>query len=573
MKRVGIVSCKFGSGAASTLGESHLEFYLSVAKAITNEPVTPVQAPPLARMAITNERLNARPGAVGDAIAKRCSEVAKCAEVIVVDLDVPEMANIRGSAHINAYAAINLALQTTHKPEQSRALMLILLVPELPDSNSSSMRLLNPDLAKGNIVLISDAGKILPEEISRPSFNKEQYRLKLSEIRGKPIELLRHKLVRQRGHFKRFVNGVHTECVPLYFDGRLCSVEVRKLVHDYVLQNYPGGARPHFIYRPDYSNWLEGLLHILAGEIGAECHRVWEVLERPELGDDFDVCAPLLIVQLIDSGNSLTEVRNQVCSKFQLDEIKCLAVLSTTGNEPCFGSRLVEGAEIAYFLKVPQIRQLVADCPMCRLDLPYSKEGHDDNLMLTSYEFWTMVDIAGLKKEDDPPPYRMKLEAVPDFPRILDSNGAWIASKIGDLLKNVTGQLPNDIVVVCPDQKGSQVLTEYLHLVSGVTVIRIRDEDIRSAKDLNTPDSLIDEWERTQPEWYMQIRAAATQKVVVLDEFCVSAVKRDALHTVMGQLKKTVVCYFALADFCPQLAEKSSIPVMSLYEWRMYGGA
>jgi hypothetical protein len=41
----------------------------------------------------------------------------------------------------------------------------------------------------------------------------------------------------------------------------------------------------------------------------------------------------------------------------------------------------------------------------------------------------------------------------------------------------------------------------------------------------------------------------------------------------MGQLKKTVVCYFALADFCPQLAEKSSIPVMSLYEWRMYGGA
>jgi len=110
-------------------------------------------------------------------------------------------------------------------------------------------------------------------------------------------------------------------------------------------------------------------------------------------------------------------------------------------------------------------------------------------------------------------------------------------------------------------------------LVSGVTVIRIRDEDIRSSKDLNTPDSLIDEWERTQPEWYMQIRAAATQKVVVLDEFCVSAVKRDALHTVMGQLKKTVVCYFALADFCPQLAEKSSIPVMSLYEWRMYGGA
>jgi hypothetical protein len=451
--------------------------------------------------------------------------------------------------------------------------MLILLVPELPDSNSASMRLLNADLAQGNIVLISDAGKILPEEISRPSFNKEQYRLKLSEIRGKPIDLLRAKLVHQRGHFKRVVNGIHKECVPLYFDGRLCSVEVRKLVHGYVLQKYASGTRPHFIYRPDYTNWLEGPLHMLAAEIGAECHLVSEVLERPELGGDFGVCAPLLIVQLIDSGNSLTDVRNQVCSQFRLDEIKCLAVLSTTGGEPDFGSRRVAGAEIPYFLRVPQVRLPVADCPMCRLGLPYSKEGHDNNLMLTSHEFWSMVDSAGLKKEDDPPPYRMRLDAVPDFPRILDSNGAWIASKIGDLLTNVTGQQANDIVVVCPDQKGSQVLTEYLHLVTGVTVIRILDEDIRSAKDSKSPDSLIDEWERTQPEWYMQIRAAATQKVVVLDEFCLSAVKRRALHKLMGQLKKSVVCYFALADFCPQLAEESPIPVISLYEWRVHGGA
>ena len=127
MKTVGIVSCKLGYGAASTLGPTETAFYLSVAKAVLNADVTQVQSMPIAPLVVDNETVNEDAGPVTTMMHKAFATLAKDAEVIIADLDIPPMADIRGTAHFNVYAAIKSAMNTVQHRQPCKLELLILL--------------------------------------------------------------------------------------------------------------------------------------------------------------------------------------------------------------------------------------------------------------------------------------------------------------------------------------------------------------------------------------------------------------------------------------------------------------
>lgn len=571
MKRVGIIPCRMGCGSAEPLIIQQCQFYLDVAKDVTGAPTSLVQTPPVPALVVQNETLNERPSAVFDLLCTASKSLIPQSDVIIIDLDVPMMASLRGAVEFNIFCAIQWTLEEI-KSSNSVTECLVVLVPEIPNQESASRRNLQPYLESGKLILIQDNGLLEPDNIIRPSFNREQYCLKLMGIRGKPIDLLQRRLVIQRGHFRREVNGRHMECVDVYFDGKLCGQEIRQLVDAHLKKIYIS-EKPHILYHPTFSNWIEGPLSRLANDLQLPCHSVDEVLGEKRLGKDLGTIPPLLVVQLMDSGNTIAEKVKQLQAAFPIRDFNCLAILSTVGDKTTFGKRIAHGGiDVEYLVRVVRRRYSKPDnlCPMCNLDISYSTEGEEDNLMLTSYDFWEMTDIAGLKPEDDSPNYRPAIKKVPDFPQMFNQDGAWLATKIGDLLEKVSNKKTNDLVVVCPDQKGSQVLTEYLRVVCGVTVIRISDEATEGIRLTTNLDSLVGKWEKSQPAWYVQLCSAAATEFVIMDEFCVTGGKRRLIEKLLHHLKKDVICFFAFADFCPQLASDFSVPIFSLYEWQAY---
>ncbi len=281
----------------------------------------------------------------------------------------------------------------------------------------------------------------------------------------------------------------------------------------------------------------------------------------------------LLVVPLLDTGNTIVEVLGLLEGQWGLEDIRVLSVLSTKGNEPRFGETSVSGGKIVdYFLRVSQEHYLASDrehpCPMCRLDLPFTHEGVERSQMLTSYDFWEMVGLVGLKDEENvPDDDRPSIGKVPDFPRMLHSNGAWLTKKIGDILEDNCHTKLNDMVLVCPDQKGAQVLTQYLEVSLGANVVKVPDDAVKLIKHAVELEGLINGWEEKRPEWYLALKTAPARKYVIMDEFTVTGGTRMALERLVWHLGKDVVAHFSFVDFMPENGSQFDVPYLALYEW------
>lgn len=578
MKRVGIIPFCIGCGSAEPLQKEQCEFYLSVAEAVTGARSVLVQSSPVPAIVVEAEPTNIRPSSISAPLSSALTNLRSKCEIIVVDMEnlgLPYFKS-RGSVDLNAFVT-SLSVFDRRKQVQaddSIIELLIVLATEIPQAGNVIQRSLDQYIQSGQLVLIQDDGLLISKQGPPPSFHKEQYCLKLTQVRGKPIDLLQKRLVRQRGHFKREFKGQHTYCVDIYLDGKLCDKEIKQLVGDHLKNKYDVNKRPHILYYPTFSQWLGNPLSLLASELGLQCHSVDEILQEKRFVSDLKNTPPLLVVQVVDTGKTIAETVKLLNKYFSLNAVNCLAIISARGDEETFGTRddVPDNITVSYLLRIARHRYTKSDneCPMCKLGIPYSKEGEEDHLMLGSYDFWKITEKAGLKPEDDPPPNRPPLKKVPDFPRVFHENGAWLATKIEALLKKASDKKPRDLVIVCPDQRGSQVLTEYLTFVTGVTVIRIAEEAIHKIRDGESLDSLVGKWEESKPPWYVQLCTAASTEFIVMDEFCLSAGTKKIIEKLLYHLKKDVVCFFTFTNFCPQLVEDSHIPVLSLYAWKMY---
>jgi hypothetical protein len=208
---------------------------------------------------------------------------------------------------------------------------------------------------------------------------------------------------------------------------------------------------------------------------------------------------------------------------------------------------------------------------MCQLGLPESEYEDDEFTMVTTYDMWDMADKAGWKAEADAPPYRKPIPLVPDYPKMIEEHGAWLMSKVRQRLEELPGGFPADPLVVCPQEEGSVVFTNYLTLVLKVTVVHIpRDVlDIINSGGLGLSEN-INEWKTSRPPWFVQLSTISTEDIIVMDEFNVSGTTRSALTTLLTHFRRQPVCYFSLVDFDPAGSKRLTVPTFTLYDIQAY---
>jgi hypothetical protein len=579
MKTLGLLPFRLGHGAALPLSEPQCDFYRSVAEGIVGERCQIHQAPPVATIAVDSETLNRAQNLRPESLLLEPIELlTPLPEIVVVDLDVFVGADLRGAAYLYLASAISGSLAQLEDRHAGMELMIVILT-ELQPGRSAFQKLLAGYLAERKLVVLTDDGEFLPADTNPPNFDRDKYRSTLPTVRGKPIDLLERKLVRQYGHFRRVRDGRHHECVRVFFDGNLCKGEIRSLVASYISSHYPDDSPPVLLHHSTMPDWLEGPVERLAGERKLECYDLRGIQQPGSPNPILKDRAVLLVVPLVDTGHIIMEVLDYLRKDKGVGEanIRVLSILSTGGNEKRHGSRVdCGGVPIDYLLRVSQERYPKSgapgdECPMCRVGFPFSREGEDQCHMLTSYDFWEMALRVDLKDEDYVPSNRPSLGKVPDLPAILHNHGAWLAKKIGDLVKHHIEAELSDLLVVCPDQAGAERLTGYLAAVLGVNVVRVTDTDITRLRRGESIDSLKADCEQRRPAWFVALQSARVRDCIVMEEFSVSGTTRRVLEDLVGHLGKRVIAHFALVDYNPDNAAQSSIPCLSLYAWNWQG--
>jgi hypoxanthine phosphoribosyltransferase len=278
---------------------------------------------------------------------------------------------------------------------------------------------------------------------------------------------------------------------------------------------------------------------------------------------------------MVDTGETLRRLLATFQKGGQNQTLHILTVLTTQATDQSNRTREEKvGSQtysVSYFLEVKQTQYPLGECPLCRLSLPFSREANDDTepFMLTTYDMWSMAAEVGFKTEEDVPAYRKGLTSVPNYPEMIEKNGAWLASKIRARLRARPEGFPADAIIVCPDERGSRVLTEYLKLVLGVSVIRIPRNVINQfagSSDSITQD--IESYKAQRPAWYSELQASTRADIVVMDEFNASGKSLRGINKLLLALGKSVKCYFPLNDLNPNWSQQCGVPTYTLYQWQ-----
>ena len=497
------------------------------------------------------------------------------AEVFVIEVTNPRHKIVRAVALFHLAQGIASALAGNSQQQQATKPRFVVLLPALPPETDDFVRLLDSHLRDGSVTIVSEDGEILPATRPMQCYSAEQFRLKLIAARGSPLDLLKNKMIRRLGHFRH--RRGRDSCCRYFYDGRLCEPEVSQLVGDFIDANCDPGAFPLVLYHSPMSPWLEkAVLSICVARNMSSINlngKTQEEIQAISLPQGHN---PFLIVDLIDTGHTVAELfRSLRKGSSQLNP----HIVSVLANNPldrqsCIRELDVDGAtyQASYFMEAEQQVFPSDNCPMCKLGVPESNWRHErDYCSISSYDFWEMAREAGVKDEEDVPKHRRLANAmnpVINYPEIVKRHGAWLASKIRDRLE--AEGMPLDSIVVCPDEKGSRVFTDYLRLVLGVAVIRIPREVIDDfVMPLDGPRKF-EQWKNAAPQWYRSLNSSTRDEVIVMDEFNASGNTLLGVRNLLLQFGKGVLCYFTLNDLNPCSSTERHLRLFSLYEWQAY---
>lgn len=568
MKNIGIIAFRFGESRSEPLSQKFIDLYIWVSQVITGDDCQTIHPEDHATIPLDNHTISHSPYSIYHLFFNSKGEWEGKADIIVIDLANPEHGLVRGTALIHLAQAVDAVCKELGNPP-----LFILLLPSLPPPEDRFYVILEHLLSEKKVVLIGDGELNREFDISSQQFAPANYRSKLMQARASPLELLKLRIIRRLGHFfRRDHTGKHYQCVKYYYDGSLCSEELIRLFQQYLEEHYASGNNPKVIYHAPISPWLSKAVLIWAQESGLKCSDAdtvqnWET----ELGQE--VVRPLIIVPCVYSGNTVTDVIGKVVKNGPLSP-RILSVLSTFSTDKEAHIRKLKTQygtyDINYFLEIKNISYDPSTtshnpCPMCKLRIPESDPNKDDYAMLTTFDMWHMVEEVGFKLEEDVPEYRKSLGNVPKFPELVERNGAWFATKVR-LILNMTPQgFPSTPLIVCPDEIGSIVFTDFLKAILNIDAIRIPRDVINSY--IRPDDEAIKKIEQQKGLWYQQLASASIPRVIVMDEFNFSGVTRQGLSNLLDHFGKSVLWYFSIVDFNPSGSASSGMPSYCFYSF------
>lgn len=486
----------------------------------------------------------------------------------LVHLRVPAVSSVRASILIYLAKAIDQLL--ARLPDDPTRIRAILLLPTLPADGDDVRSILDAHISSGRLVLLSEGATSLPGGLLEDPARRSALATVLANLQPSALDRLQDKMVRRLGHFIRQLDGRIVRCARYFYDGTWCTAEVQELLIA-ELRSLSVPTRPPLLFHCPMSRWLGETVMACAEELNSTAHDLSQFLVSPTPPCPLDP-APVVVLDMVDTGQAIRNLFRHLRSWGLRGAPRVYSVMTTRSTDEAARVRQVvvddQPIDVHYFMRVAQQVAQPPNCPQCKLGIvPTDPSPESDSGMLSAYDFWDLVGEVGLKPEDDVPPHRSSAGEVPKLPELVQRHGPWLASRLWRRLQRASNELPTDTLFVCPDQRGAQVLTDFLRLVVGAASIRIPRDDI-DAVAAGAALAMTPPPPSPQPLWKVQLAKSTVAEVVVLDEFNWSGGTFHALTQLLLAHGKTVAAYACLADLNPSTSKDFGVPCYSLYEWQ-----
>ena len=452
---------------------------------------------------------------------------------------------------------------------------------------------------KGNVLLLSHKGelsnltvtalygKTLVSEYKEKvkSVFKSQYKI----IFGDALEKFKKKLVGFVGHFPREINGQIDRCHFYFYDGKYCQKELKEILlgklkalrPDYLIVDC---AESPWLFQPVYMAVAEiadgPAIQIIRYDEKLEIHEQPVPVYKEELRSHISKIPGdkkvLLLFDLIHHGNRLEKVVTDVRSlnnALSIEYHTVIRAINDTETDKPLGEFELRGIKILPYHEVRQKDVIQAHCDYCnKYNIPYNDKDDLDSIELTTPNFWMLCNQSKYRPEKNPPTYRPPLRAVPNFPKMLWENGAFIALKIKELLLkslHLNEEQLSNITFIGPNEEGTQAISTCLSSFMDVELILIDKEAIKTtnSKNYNANEILTNfESESWCNSLYDVIGTGKTKEIIIFDEFCVTDNTLKNYYNFAKRLDFTVRAFFPIFRF-NEIPDIDGIPIYSLYNF------
>lgn len=515
---------------------------------------------------ISNWEMQHEPSKIYKEVTNIITQHKGPADVLLINMSGPHVGIFRGQL-LN-----HLATAMVWISNEVENIVSILLVDQNPSTGDVFLRTIQQLTEDKRLLLIDISGQQYPLSYQLPADFHFDFLTKSNEVRTKPIDLLKFKMVQRLGHFKWYVGGKHAACNRYFYDGSKCKTELVAILKSKILsiKSLKQASIDTIVYHASFSPWLEESLITIHEDMGIPIYTAADFVKRRRR-TNISSCI-VIVADLVNTGKTIAEVHSSVVKKEPAAQVSVVSVLTTVIDDEENFTRSV--GEDDHRFTVDCIHRVKLNsfkpdlCPMCDLDLPGSSTEDEDYDMFTTYDMWTLNDEAGFIRERDVPPTRKGFDFVPDYASMITTHGAWIAYKLQRLLDS-NGISSIDLVVISPAQNFPKVFSSFLrHVLNVNTFIQIPDELIENLLRNSTESEKVtnETLTNSKEEWVKAIRTVTNENVVILDEFQASGKTFDAIQRIVNAFDKKVKCYLPLIDFNPRKSEQNPVPTLSLYQ-------
>ncbi|TDD73285.1 hypothetical protein E1293_31800 [Actinomadura darangshiensis] len=550
MPEFDVVPFRLGAPTPQPKNPKLSKFYGQVAEMILGKAVVQAEFPQRVFEVVKSKEADKNPVRIYERLCQALAKISPAAELAILDLSqwtgaIPMIGSIPGKAFMHIAHAIGASI--TDWPE---ARILAVLLPKLPEPEDQAYRQLSTYIRQDRVILFSDD--------METTYSREPnipYGSTLLHVLDNPLEMLKRKLIIRRGWYARGLDDVTSSYARHFFDGSNCGRELERLLATTLRD--PQLHPDLVVYHSAGSTWLKGPLSTVCRDHDLKCYEYEEGSQETELPGQVESAEGkrvLLVVPVVDTGATACRVAERLEELLQPAEVQVLAALSTVGRKERMGKRTIcqgAGRSAEYFLRVRQEDVHSEDdaCDPVRIGTSISRIDQGDDGRLSTYEFWDLVKTAGLKDEDDVPHWRPALGKVPNLPRMLDTYGCWLATKIWAGVARIVRQLSQDTVFVCPGgEQGAGKLAHHLEVATEAQVVRIpRDLVDAVAEQAIAPSAT---WNAASA-WCQRLLPATSPSVVLFDEFVRSGKTMKAMRDILEARDIPILGSCCLVDFSP----------------------
>lgn len=273
----------------------------------------------------------------------------------------------------------------------------------------------------------------------------------------------------------------------------------------------------------------------------------------------------ILVLDAVDRGTTLAAYAEELQTiGIPVSSNVVVAINKTGAKQSKIGEFSIHG-----FL-ARQRGVVLMPCVQCKLGLPHTPESHESLVPIRSFDMLHMAHESGYEAEPLPevPDGRLQYQVLPDFLKMLDQFGDWIAYKFDCLLRALN--CPDDLCIIHPDESQSMAVTDKIQKLLGnkYCVVKISRELIREAQANGNSWQLVFDKHPRVPLIH-DLESVSNSTGLILDIFWGSGSTCVSLEALLRDFNIVPFAYLCLVDFDPRAGNStgSGLPKYSLYQW------